>query len=183
MNAMPLWRQCRILANPVRLKILAYLDQHPRQYVRAVGERFGLSEDVASKNLQLLASAGFLESERKGRYLYYRLPDANELLRLVLIEVRKARMSVDPVIRTLTALTHERRTAMIAALSKDALSLEMLCRQTNISGMAVERHLDKLVRRGWVKITNDQCILLVPCDGLGRVLIESAKNSLTLAQV
>jgi DNA-binding transcriptional ArsR family regulator len=183
MNTMPLWKQCRILANPVRLKVLAHLDQHPHQYVRSIGDQFGMAEDVASKNLQLMASAGFLESERKGRYLFYSLQKPNELLRPVLVEVRKAGENVDPVIQTLTALTHERRVAMVAVLTKGSLDLDVLCRQTRISGMAAARHLDKLVRRGWVSVSDDQCRLLPPGDVLGRALVELAKNSLTLAQV
>lgn len=163
--------------------MLAYLDQHPRQYVKAVGKQFGLTEDVASKNLQMLAAAGFLESERKGRYLYYRLTSKHELVREVLVALRKAKMDIDPVVHTLTALTHERRIAIIAALSEEPLEFDMLCRRTGISGMAAARHVDKLVRRGWVKTTKDQCRLRIPDRGLGRVLIKSVAHSITLAQV
>lgn len=163
--------------------MLGFLDQQARQYVRAIGEQFGLAEDVASKNLQLLASGGFLTAERVGRYLYYSLSDADELLRPVLVGMRNAKGDVNPVIRTLTALTHERRVAIIAALSKEVLEAEALCSRARMSGLAAGRHLDKLVRRGWVGVRENQCRLHAPKTPLERVLIESAKESVTLAHV
>ena len=163
--------------------MLGFLDQHARQYVRVIGEQFGLAEDVASKNLQLLASGGFLTAERVGRYLFYSLSDTDELLRSVLVGMRNTRGDVNPLIRTLTALTHERRVAIIAALSKESLETNALCSCARMSGPAAERHLDKLVRRGWVAVHENQCKLNSLKTPLERVLIESATEYVTLAQV
>jgi DNA-binding transcriptional ArsR family regulator len=183
MNTVPLWKQCRILANPVRLNLLACLSRQPRRYVKSLGEELGLAEDVASKNLQLLASGGFLTAERAGRYLYYSLAESNPMGPVVLAELRRQGGDVNPVIRDLTALTHERRVAVVSILSGQTAGVDVLCRQARISGLAAGRHLDKLIRRGWIRMSGDQCELLVPATPLVRELIEAAKKSVTLAQV
>jgi DNA-binding transcriptional ArsR family regulator len=183
MSTMPLWKRCRILANPLRLKMLIVLAGSPRQYVKSVGEQLGLSEDVACKNLQLLASGGFLTAERVGRYLYYSLGGSDALLHAVLGELRRARGDAGFVIRTLTALTHERRVAMIAVLRNEPVDSDVLCRRVRMSGLAAGRHLDKLVRRGWVSMDGDLCRVLFPETPLEQVLLEAVKQSVTLAQV
>ncbi len=163
--------------------MLAQLDRRPRQYVNAIAQSLGLTEDVASKNLQMLASAGFLEHERVGKYLYYNLSVSDELLHPVLAEIRKKGFDVNRVMHMLTALTHERRIAMVAALGRCPLERGTLCHQTRISRIALERHLDKLIRRGWVRVDEERCELIPPKNGLGDALIELVKKSVTLAQV
>lgn len=171
------------MANPVRLNMLAQLDQKPRQYVKAIAQTLGLAEDVASKNLQMLASAGFLEYERVGKYLYYSLSVSDELLCPVLTEIRKKRFDVNRIMHMLTALTHERRVAIIKALCRGSVEWDVLRRQTRISRLAADRHLNKLMRRGWVQVEDDLWELLEPDNRLGRALIERVKKSVTPAQV
>jgi predicted transcriptional regulator len=183
MNGLPLWKRCRVLANPVRLKLLAQLDQKPRQYVKAIAQTLGLAEDVASKNLQMLASAGFLEYERVGKFLYYSLSVSDELLCPVLAEIRKKGFDVNRVMSMLTALTHERRIAIVKALCRGCAEWDVLRRQTRISRLATDRHLNKLMRRGWVQVENDLCELMTPDNRLGLALIEVVKKSVTPAQV
>jgi len=163
--------------------MLVCLNHHARQYVQAIGEQLGLKEDVASKNLQLLAVGGFLTSKRVGRYLYYSPVESDELLRSVLAGIRKAKGETDSVMRTLTALTHERRIVMVALLSNEAMEKERLCSSAKISGLAAGRHLDKLVRRGWVNVNEARHSLFVPKTSLEKELVSAVKKSITLAQV
>lgn len=183
MNELPLWKRCRVLANPVRLKLLAQLDQKPRQYVKAIAQKLGLAEDVACRNLQMLASAGFLEHERSGKYLYYSLSVTDELSGAVLAEIRRKGFNVSRVMYMLTALTHERRVSIVKTLCRGCMEQNVLRRLTRISKLAADRHLNKLMRRGWVQVEDDLCELMTPDNRLGLALIELVKKSVTPAQV
>jgi len=183
MSNLPLWKRCRILANPLRLKLLIYLLEQSEQYVKVTADEFGIAEDVASKNLQLLASGGFLSCEPVSKYLYYKLTKPDPLLRAVLNELQAQRVDLRAMAYTLTALTHERRVLMVALLQKEPMVLDHLCDMAKISKQAGERHVNKLVRRGWVGLDNDAYTLLQPKDKLGRVMIACIKNDPTLAQV
>ena len=182
MDNLPLWKRCRIVANPLRLRLLAHLLESPRQYVKAVAGELELTEDVASKNLQLLASGGFLKCESVSKYLYYTLAESDDLLTALLWEL-KNQSALDPIIHMLTALTHERRVLLVALLSKTSMDVNSLCCQMKMSGSAAKRHLDKLARRGWVEVDGDVCTLCFPSNPLGRAMIELVKNDSTLAQV
>lgn len=151
--------------------------------MKAVAQTLGLAEDVASKNLQMLASAGFLVYERVGKYLYYSLSASDELLHPVLAEIRKKGFDVNRVMFTLTALTHERRIAIVKVLCRGSAERDVLRRQTRISRMAADRHLNKLVRRGWVRVKDDFCELIEPDNRLGRTLVGLVEKSVTPAQV
>jgi DNA-binding IclR family transcriptional regulator len=170
------------LANPLRLTLLNHLSRLPEQYVKAVALEFGLAEDVASKNLQMLASGGFLKCESVSKYRYYSLAKKDDLLRPVL-NALKTRDEVDSIMYMLTALTHERRVRAVCLLSRAPMEMICVCRQVGMSWQAAQRHLDKLIRRGWVKNDNETYSLCFPPDRLGRALIKWVKNDSTLAQV
>lgn len=61
-------------ASPKRLELLDLLCQSPRT-VEALAEQAGVSIANASQHLQALRAAGLVTSERKGRYVEYRLAD------------------------------------------------------------------------------------------------------------
>ena len=184
MQNLPVWKRCRILANPVRLHMLKFLKRQPEQYVKSIAEELGLTEDVASKNLQMLASGGFLESERVSKYLYYNLAESDELLQLVLHELKTRKSNArERVFRTVTALTHERRVSIVATLKRDGpIDMHTLCVRAGISELACRRHLKKLVRRGWIKQEQNRYMLIKPKSQLGVKLLEMV-NTITLAQV
>ncbi len=184
MEKLPLWKRCRILANPVRLNMLTFLKEQPRQYVKSIAEELGLTEDVASKNLQMLAAGGFLESEAVSKYLYYSLAESDELLQLVLHELKTRKSDVrERVFRTVTALTHERRVSIVAVLKRDGpMDMQTLCIRAGISELACRRHLNKLVRRGWMTTEQKKYVLLQPENRLAAGLMDAVKT-ITLAQV
>jgi DNA-binding transcriptional ArsR family regulator len=182
MSYVSLWKQCRALACPVRLSILHLLTLKSGQYVKEIAGQLDLAEDVASKNLQLLESAGLLASERRGKYHYYRLNSEDPLLRMV-IEWLGRKMDSDRMIYMLTALTHERRVGIVALLRAGTAEVSQLCRDLKMSRRAAERHLDKLVRRGWLRMEEDLCMVSSPKDDFGKALLRCVEAGGTPAQV
>jgi predicted transcriptional regulator len=163
--------------------MLLCLQRHEPLYVQEVAQHLNLTEDVASKNLQLLATGGFAVSKPISKYLYYRLMEQDDLLQSVLstLQSRKT-VSVEQVMDVLTALTHERRVVIISILKHDGpMETTDLLFGAQISKMAGYRHLDKLVRRGWIEKDRRVCQLTTPERPLRKALINEAK-SITLAQ-
>lgn len=164
--------------------MLICLVQHRKLYVQQVADMQGLAEDVASKNLRMLESGGFLQSETVSKYLYYRLTNADMLLDAVLYELRHQKTdTVEHVIRILTALTHERRILLVSILKNDGpMERDLLFLKEQVSEMAGRRHMSKLARRGWVSADRNACRLLKLKSRLGCNLLDTVEI-ITLAQV
>ena len=62
-----------------------------------------------------------------------------------------------------TALTHERRVAIVKALNAKPLEIEGICRKTRISWDAMKRQVKKLERRGFVQLEDGKT---APARGL-----------------
>jgi ArsR family transcriptional regulator, arsenate/arsenite/antimonite-responsive transcriptional repressor len=74
----------RILADPARLRLLSLIStaEGGEACVCNLTEPIGLSQPTVSHHLKVLAGAGLLEREQRGRWAYYRLvPERLELLR------------------------------------------------------------------------------------------------------
>ncbi len=91
--------------------------------------------------------------------------------------------SVERLIFMVTALTHERRILIARTLAIEPMKLDCLCGKTRIPPMALRRHLDKLERRGFVRVENGVWMLIIPDETLMRRLIDSAVDENTPAQV
>lgn len=72
----------KALSDKNRLKILEMLSAG-EQKVGAVSDKLGVEENLASHHLRVLASLGFLKSEKRGREVYYRLNNAKIVSMLV----------------------------------------------------------------------------------------------------
>jgi ArsR family transcriptional regulator len=84
--------QFRVLAEPMRLKILQALCLKPL----AVGEivtATGATQSNVSKHLSLLTSAGIIERQKQGQFVYYQMsnPLTMKLCELVHTELLKRR--------------------------------------------------------------------------------------------
>jgi hypothetical protein len=121
----------------------------------------GVEEDVASKHLQKLAAGGFLIREPISKYLYYSLVQEDALLAAVLPCLILDRESAsEQIIRDLTAVTHERRVVIVSLLrAYGPMVKDDLFFQAQISAVAGRRHVNKLVRRGWVSEDERVCRL------------------------
>jgi ArsR family transcriptional regulator len=57
-----------------RIKIIDYLTAGQKN-VSEIADRLNVEENLASHHLRVLASLGFLKSDKKGREVFYRLND------------------------------------------------------------------------------------------------------------
>lgn len=83
----PLARMFKALGDPVRLRLLSLIASHAggEACVCDISGTFDLSQPTISHHLKSLRSAGLLDSERRGSWVYYRvIPAALEQLSLIL---------------------------------------------------------------------------------------------------
>jgi DNA-binding transcriptional ArsR family regulator len=148
------WRTCRVLANTIRLKMFAVVAQEPDMTVSAVATRVKLPLPVTSMYLRALEARGLLMSDRDGRWVTYRVSEANGAvtplaLALRSLARRKARFA-EATFRLATAFTHPRRVDVFRSLSEQPRALAELKLATGIPERALLRHLEKLRTRGFV---------------------------------
>jgi ArsR family transcriptional regulator len=78
----------RVVADPARLRLLSLISnaEGGEACVCNLTEPLGLSQPTVSHHLKVLADAGLLEREQRGRWAYYRIvPERLELLRGALV--------------------------------------------------------------------------------------------------
>jgi ArsR family transcriptional regulator, arsenate/arsenite/antimonite-responsive transcriptional repressor len=78
----------RVVADPARLRLLSLISnaEGAEACVCNLTEPLGLSQPTVSHHLKVLADAGLLEREQRGRWAYYRVvPERLELLRGALV--------------------------------------------------------------------------------------------------
>ena len=91
----------RVLADPARLRLLSIIGAHPNgeACVCELTGPLGLSQPTVSHHLKVLADAGLVGREQRGRWVYFWvLPEPLELLRGALAppaETEKRRMTDD----------------------------------------------------------------------------------------
>jgi ArsR family transcriptional regulator len=79
----------KVLADPARLRLLSLIGAHPdgEACVCDLVEPLGLSQPTVSHHLKVLADAGLVGREQRGRWVYYWVePEPIELLRGALAE-------------------------------------------------------------------------------------------------
>jgi ArsR family transcriptional regulator len=77
----------RVLADPARLRLLSLIGAHPDGEVCVcdLTAPLGLSQPTVSHHLKVLADAGLVGRQRRGRWVFYwLLPEPIELLRTAL---------------------------------------------------------------------------------------------------
>lgn len=72
-----LYRICKALGNPVRLRIVRFVRQHPRcignEILLHLPEDATRAQSTLSQHLKILRDAGLLEAENEGSAICYRL--------------------------------------------------------------------------------------------------------------
>lgn len=150
-----LWHTCRLIANEPRLQLLQFLFSKGELTVMQLASLTGMSPSNASFQLKMLRERGLVVFRREKMEVFYRA-EANEAVDFapeVLDALRdcvKQGIAPKTVIRHATAFTHERRIEIFRALHGRSLSAPALRDVTGMSVSASLRHLDKLVRRGYV---------------------------------
>ena len=77
----------KALADPVRLRLLSVVASHPggEACVCDISVGIDVSQPTISHHLKVLRTAGLLDSERRGSWVYYRvIPEALQKLAMVL---------------------------------------------------------------------------------------------------
>ena len=77
----------KTLAHPVRLRVVQLL-LHGRYTVGQLAEDCQIPDNVASEHLRLLQRCGFLDSERSGRFVYYKIAEPHLTKLMACIESR-----------------------------------------------------------------------------------------------
>jgi DNA-binding transcriptional ArsR family regulator len=76
-----LYRMCKAIGNPVRLKILRYVQQHPRcignEILLHLPQDLARAQSTLSQHLKILCSAGLLEAECDGPATCYAISRAD----------------------------------------------------------------------------------------------------------
>jgi DNA-binding transcriptional ArsR family regulator len=179
-----LWRTCRVLANPVRLRMLQAVLTQPGAYVSAVAKSCRVPLNTASTGLRALQARGLITARRVGPYVFY-APQTDADVRhadAVLTAISAALRRGDPIIgvmKVVTAFTHVRRITLVRTLdTKSGLLSGTLSQRCGISQPALRRHLAKLARRGMVA-SNKRHLwqVTVPPTPLGRALLSIARAS------
>ncbi len=71
----------RALNHKLRQQILRMIDEHGKMTVTELYVKLRLEQSVASQHLAILRKAGFVKTERDGKYIYYSV-NINRLLEL-----------------------------------------------------------------------------------------------------
>ena len=159
MNLIPtMWRTCRVLANPLRLRCLQAVLRQPGRFVSELAKETRLPVPVASQYLRDLQARGLISVERRSRWTFYGdTPDpsvghAAPLLAAMRVALADNSFSPKQAQRTLQGFTHPRRIAVLRLLARsDPLDFTEIHRATGISKPALLRHLDKLEACGLVR--------------------------------
>jgi len=79
----------RLMAHPLRLRILEVLRERRQAPVGEVADAIGLAAAASSQHLNRMRREGLLAAERRGREVWYRVADrrALKLLRCICSEV------------------------------------------------------------------------------------------------
>ncbi|MBL7015994.1 MAG: winged helix-turn-helix transcriptional regulator [Kiritimatiellales bacterium] len=174
-----LWTTCRVIASDPRLQMLWHLFAEGELTVTECARLMGLSPSNTSFQLKMLRECGLVVSRREKMEVFYRAeansavdfaPEVLEALR----DCYENAVAFKTLIHHATAFTHERRIEIFRALRGRSLTALALRDATGMSASALCRHLDKLMRRGYVKSVDKSCRIAPPGNALGRALLKLA---------
>ena len=176
-----LWKTCRVLANKTRLRILRRLMRGAELCVLDVAKAETLSEVVASQHLRLLYEHGFLQLERKSKWVFYRseapMEDsyAEYFFKIIRKKLLFGKDQSNELIHLFTAFTHPRRIEIAKVLLVENHTFNELIFRCDISGQALYRHLNKLMERGFIVEKNKTYKIIRKNTGLEKALLEACE--------
>jgi len=161
--------------------MLALLAREPGQTVSSLALRLGFPLAVASQYLRTLEARSLLVVRRNGRQVQYRLKTAAEERHPLVQSLRSAlrpegAKAIETVFRLCTAFTHPRRIRIFAALRKEPQALARLQVATGISVRSLQRHLEKLKERGFVRLEQSRYFAAAPSGKLAHTLVVLAEQ-------
>lgn len=177
-----LWKTCRVLANQTRLNIIHRLYQGSKLCVQELALVEKITEPSASQHLKLLHEYGFLQQERKSKWVYYKTTEPRNDFHAAILnkslrnEVIKSKLDHSRVIRTVTAFTHPRRIDIVKMLMNEPKKPEQLVWECDISSQALYRHVLKLVDRQIIEQKNNACRILRPSSAFITALLQCCEK-------
>jgi ArsR family transcriptional regulator len=63
----------RALTHPLRMQILEFIDRNEMINVNRIYSSLQLEQSITSQHLRILRQAGLVETERRGKFIHYRL--------------------------------------------------------------------------------------------------------------
>lgn len=174
-----LWRTCRVLANETRLNLLRALFSCDESMVSALAEKTGISVSLASIQLRALNARGLVSARPFKRWVFYSATPnlAVEHAGAIGNAIRErctAGAENESLIKMATAFTHPRRIVIVRCLVKEQKTFSELLALTNISAVALYRHVGKLTDRHMVEQEDGRCRLARPGNPLGQTLLAIA---------
>ncbi len=61
----------RALAHPLRMKILAFIDENEQIHVNKIYNTLNLEQSITSQHLKILRLAGLVSTSREGKFVHY----------------------------------------------------------------------------------------------------------------
>ena len=173
-----LWRTCRVLASPNRLRCLKAVLETPGLTVEEVAAVARLTETKTSLALRALQSRGIISFKRQSRWVHY-YPEtdpsvitAEPFLDATKTALARDRMSEQVFKGTMQAYTHPRRIAIVRAVAHvKNMNPADLSEMLEISPEALARHLRKLKVCGVVQQTKGCYALAHPQSKLAQALL------------
>ncbi len=164
-----LWRTCRILSGPTRLRLLRLVVHEPGLSVTRLAEKTSLKLSRASQELRRLQARGLIQAQRKKGHVYYvPVPDPLVAPAKPLLDALKSAFAGLPpaedrvLIATATALSDPRRLTIVTELLKGPRHFRELQAGLQIPAISLHRQLHRLnqlglagqARRVWGLIPN-----------------------------
>jgi DNA-binding MarR family transcriptional regulator len=177
-----LWRTCRVIANRRRISLLWCLFNQEKRCVFELAGELGISDSQVSEHLRELASRGLIQQYRR-KMRMISIPEADpqvaaaKLLMKALLACNKKNISIQSVFKQATAFTHSRRIEIMQAMPKNGISLKELSQKTHIPESALNRHINKLMARGFIQGDNKYYTQIIPDDEFSRALFQIIKES------
>lgn len=146
-----LWRTCRVLASPTRIRLLRHLLEHPGLNVSEMARATGIGESAASQELRRLQSRGLLQRQRTGASVSFRpVPDPQVSSAAPLLSALQKVLAALPaeqdanLCRLAMGLGHERRLQIARELAQSPGTFSELRRVTGIPRDSLMRHLRRM---------------------------------------
>ncbi len=161
-----LWRTCRTLANPTRLRLLQLLLERPGSNVSQLAERLDLGISAASQELRRLQSRGLIKRTIQGPSVIYlpvpdpQVPSAAPLLKALQAAWEADRNGSEAIARLAKGLACERRISLVRALVPQPQPSDQWAHLVRTRSDNLKKHVRILRESGWVTKIDKRFALL-----------------------
>ena len=174
-----LWRTCRMLSGPARVRLLRCLHERPGRNVSELAREVGIGLSDASQELRRIQSRGLLQSDRRGVSLIYRMgTDPQVASASPIMKALRTAFSADgpdrdeKILAAATGLGHPKRIAMLQSIIGSPKSTFALHRELRTNFANVQRHVQQLIESGLVRRDGRTLHYVPPVHPLAKALVK-----------